>query len=311
MSVSSRQQAYFRCPSCGQIVYDPRMAMAEASHAAPCCGVSGEVRALWPHAAVRKFLHLAAGQDTADAEQRGIAIAALASALDILFECLMADIAAERRKEPDVYSLSFDERIAAFAALSGAPLVKLTGERFVSLWRTLHGLRSRLSLHVPHRDTELDEAAVIAELNTRTLPVFCGLHNSLGARPGAPVSSSPRQLKMLVVDDEEGVRHKITRILEKRGCQVICTESAEEALEKFSSIKPDCIFLDVMLPGMDGLSALLELKKIAPRVCVYFLTGIDGISFKARARELGAAGHLLKPVDAGQIKRICDELESK
>jgi CheY-like chemotaxis protein len=105
---------------------------------------------------------------------------------------------------------------------------------------------------------------------------------------------------VLLVDDEPDIR-KIGRLSLERvgGWQVLCAESGQRALELACDGQPDLILLDVMMPGMDGLSTLEQLKR-EPRTAaipVLFLTA------KVRPRELelytraGAAGVIHKPFD--------------
>lgn len=67
--------------------------------------------------------------------------------------------------------------------------------------------------------------------------------------------------KLLVVDDEEEVRHLITEGLTQRGYEVVPASSGEEALEKVTAERPDIVILDVDMPGMDGIQTCREIRR--------------------------------------------------
>jgi len=67
--------------------------------------------------------------------------------------------------------------------------------------------------------------------------------------------------KILFVDDEEDIREVVQIRLESNGYEVISAASGEEALEKIEKEKPDLLILDIMMPGMDGLTVLKKLRK--------------------------------------------------
>ena len=104
------------------------------------------------------------------------------------------------------------------------------------------------------------------------------------------------KITVLMVDDEEKFRETTRKILNKRGFNTILAASGEEAIEKISE-NPAVVILDIKMPGIDGLEALKEIKKLAPEVPVIMLTGHGAEDSARDALEKGAFDYLTKPCD--------------
>jgi two-component system nitrogen regulation response regulator GlnG len=105
---------------------------------------------------------------------------------------------------------------------------------------------------------------------------------------------------VLICDDEEGIAWALRKACEKRGHRVAVAATAEDALAKAEADPPDAAFLDVRLPGMDGLTALAELRKLAPDCRVIVITAHGNLSTAVKAVEGGAFDYLAKPFDLDQ-----------
>ena len=103
--------------------------------------------------------------------------------------------------------------------------------------------------------------------------------------------------KVLLVDDEEDFLEIMASRMQARGMQVQTCKSAEEALEKIKAEYFDAVILDFMMPGMDGMQALAEIKARRPESQVILLTGHATIEKSVEAMKLGAADFLEKPAD--------------
>jgi two-component system nitrogen regulation response regulator GlnG len=112
------------------------------------------------------------------------------------------------------------------------------------------------------------------------------------------VSQGARHI--LIVDDEEAVCWSLRRALERDGCTVAVAASAEQAFTLAARQPPDVIFLDVRLPGMDGLTALGRLRRLAPGAAVIVITAFGNLSTAVKAVEGGAFDYLTKPFDLQQ-----------
>jgi two-component system nitrogen regulation response regulator GlnG len=106
--------------------------------------------------------------------------------------------------------------------------------------------------------------------------------------------------KILVVDDEEAVCWVLGRALTREGHKVQVASSAEEAFAVVPDLKPDAVVLDVRLPGLDGLSALAQLRQLSDDAPVIVVTAFGNLSTAVRAVEGGAFDYLAKPFDLDQ-----------
>ena len=105
---------------------------------------------------------------------------------------------------------------------------------------------------------------------------------------------------VLIIDDEEPIAWALRRAFEREKCRVAVAATAEDGLAKASREQPDVVFLDVRLPGMDGLTALGELKKAAPHAAVIVITAHGNLNTAVKAVEGGAFDYLAKPFDLAQ-----------
>ncbi len=109
------------------------------------------------------------------------------------------------------------------------------------------------------------------------------------------------KLKMMLVDDEERFLQTTSKLLMKKGYNVITALSGEEALEKLKSHNINVVILDVKMPGMDGNTTLLEIKRLYPMVEVIMLTGHATVESAVSGLQSGATDYLMKPADIEDI----------
>jgi two-component system nitrogen regulation response regulator GlnG len=105
---------------------------------------------------------------------------------------------------------------------------------------------------------------------------------------------------ILLVDDEEAVCWALQRALGREGHSVAVAASAEQAFALLNQQRPDAVVLDVRLPGMDGLTALARLRRIASDLPVIVVTAFGDLPTAVRAVEGGAFDYLAKPFDLHQ-----------
>ncbi len=123
--------------------------------------------------------------------------------------------------------------------------------------------------------------------------------------------------RVLIVDDERGIRESLSSILVDEGYVVATAGSAEEALERASAEELEVILLDVWLPGIDGLEALSRLQSYPRPPAVIMISGHGTIETAVRATKLGAFDFIEKPLslekiivlvrNAVQQRRLLDE----
>lgn len=107
--------------------------------------------------------------------------------------------------------------------------------------------------------------------------------------------------RVLVVDDERGVREALRQTLEYEGIEVRTAESGDKALKVVPEFHPHLVFLDIKMAGMDGLATLAELKKIDGDLDVVMISGHGTIQTAVEATQLGAYDFLEKPLDTDRI----------
>ena len=107
--------------------------------------------------------------------------------------------------------------------------------------------------------------------------------------------------KILVVDDEQGIRAALAQLLEFEGYETRAAANAVDALTEYQRFKPDLVFMDVKMAGIDGLEALKRLREIDPRAIVVMISGHGTIQTAVDATQLGAYDFLEKPLDTDRI----------
>ena len=109
--------------------------------------------------------------------------------------------------------------------------------------------------------------------------------------------------KVLVVDDEQDIVDFIERVLIRKGISVVKAANGELAVEICKKEMPDCVFLDIQMSGKDGISTLIELKKLNPTLKVIMITGKDNVDLKEKAARAGAMDYITKPLDLSELHR--------
>ena len=116
-------------------------------------------------------------------------------------------------------------------------------------------------------------------------------------------------LKVLVIDDSKTIRRTAETLLKKEGCDVITATDGFEALSKITDHLPDIIFVDIMMPRLDGYQtcALIKHNQKVKDTPVIMLSSKDGLFDRARGRIVGSEQYLTKPFTKdellGAIKR--------
>ncbi|MEX2683986.1 MAG: ATP-binding protein [Candidatus Sigynarchaeota archaeon] len=106
---------------------------------------------------------------------------------------------------------------------------------------------------------------------------------------------------ILVVDDDEGIRDTLADIFEENGFNVLLAQDGTIAKEKTSSTDVNVAIIDIMLPDMDGISLLKEIKRINPRCACMIITGHASLQNATKALKDGADGYFIKPVVIDEV----------
>ena len=122
----------------------------------------------------------------------------------------------------------------------------------------------------------------------------------------APSSARPRPVVM-VVDDEPRICQIFERVLGEEGYRVVTAASGEQALALAAEASPDLIVLDIVMPGMDGVATLRELRKRGHRAAVIMLTAQGTVETAREAMTLGAWDYVTKPFNLEFLKTVLRE----
>ncbi len=120
----------------------------------------------------------------------------------------------------------------------------------------------------------------------------------------SPESSQPEAgagdlagVRVMVIDDSKTIRRTAESLLQKAGCEVITATDGFEALAKIADHQPDIIFVDIMMPRLDGYQtcALIKHNQMFRHTPVIMLSSKDGLFDRARGRIVGSEQYLTKP----------------
>ena len=110
-------------------------------------------------------------------------------------------------------------------------------------------------------------------------------------------------LKVMVIDDSKTIRRTAENLLKKAGCEVLTAIDGFEALSKIVDDEPDVIFVDIMMPRLDGYQtcALIKNNTRFKNTPVIMLSSKDGLFDKARGRIVGSQQYLTKPFTRDEL----------
>ncbi len=112
-----------------------------------------------------------------------------------------------------------------------------------------------------------------------------------------------RGLKVLVIDDSKTIRRTAETLLSREGCEVFTAVDGFDALSKIADHHPDVIFVDIMMPRLDGYQtcALIKHNKVFRATPVIMLSSKDGLFDRARGRIVGSEHYLTKPFTKDEL----------
>lgn len=119
---------------------------------------------------------------------------------------------------------------------------------------------------------------------------------------------SPRQIRVVVVDDDPNVLDPLCRYLQRSGFDVCALAGAQSAIDETSRATPDLLISDIAMPGMDGIELCRKLRSIYPELPIVLMSGQASVIDPARVREAGAAALLAKPFTMRQVMDLVSSL---
>ena len=117
--------------------------------------------------------------------------------------------------------------------------------------------------------------------------------------------------KILVIDDEEGIRNLLDTLLERKGYDVVLADSGQKGLEVFRRARPDVVVLDLKMPGMGGLAVLQQIRHLNPKQPVIILTGAGNPESEQQVRELGVTEYVEKQFSLHLLGDALNRLHAK
>ncbi|HTY13079.1 MAG TPA: response regulator [Candidatus Omnitrophota bacterium] len=115
---------------------------------------------------------------------------------------------------------------------------------------------------------------------------------------------------ILVVDDELSIRESFKLVLSDK-YSIITAASGEAAVKRAADDNPDLAFLDIRMPGMDGLETLKKIRDINPDLMVVMVTAVNEVQKASEAIRLGAQDYIVKPFDVNQVLKLASDLIMK
>ena len=119
-------------------------------------------------------------------------------------------------------------------------------------------------------------------------------------------------MKVMVVDDSNTIRRTVETILNKIGCNVTTAIDGYDALAKIAESKPDLIFIDIMMPRLDGYQtcALVKNNPAFKSTPIVMLSSKDGLFDKAKGRIVGSDQYLTKPFSKDELLEVYEQYSS-
>lgn len=123
-----------------------------------------------------------------------------------------------------------------------------------------------------------------------------------------------KKIKILIVDDNTVLLEMLNESLAEHGYDVICHADSENALKVYSDINPDIVITDIVMPGIDGIELLLNLRKVNPNINVIAMSGGNkghADTYLNMAKKLGANVILQKPFEMSELLSEVKKLQTE
>ena len=126
------------------------------------------------------------------------------------------------------------------------------------------------------------------------------------------MDGSLQDIRVMVIDDSNTIRRTAETLLTKAGCEVVTATDGFDSLAKIADSEPDVIFVDIMMPRLDGYQtcALIKNNSQYKDTPVIMLSSKDGLFDKAKGRIVGADDYLTKPFSKSELFDVLDRFVS-
>ena len=119
------------------------------------------------------------------------------------------------------------------------------------------------------------------------------------------------KVKILVVDDDDGIRHGLSLILKKKGYLTEACACGKDAIKELGNSSYDILLTDLKMPEMTGIELLKTAANINPSMGAIVMTGFGEINSYLEAMDLGVAEYLNKPVKSEELELIIEKFMAK
>lgn len=113
---------------------------------------------------------------------------------------------------------------------------------------------------------------------------------------------------LLIVDDQEGIRLLLREVFKQDGYCTHLAASGVEALAIVETYIPDCVLLDMRIPGMDGITILSKLRELFPNLPIIMMTAYGEVTEIEKTKQLGAVAHFTKPFNIFEIRATVNKI---
>lgn len=114
--------------------------------------------------------------------------------------------------------------------------------------------------------------------------------------------------KILVVDDQRGVRKLLEELFRRDGYEVSLAADGLESVDMVKNFMPDVVLMDMKMPNMNGLEASREIFKIKPDLPIIMMTAYGEMEVVHKALEIGVKKYITKPFDVMELRRLVKEI---
>ena len=136
-------------------------------------------------------------------------------------------------------------------------------------------------------------------------------HHFVGYMKKMDLFKKLKEMKILLIDDDEWIRDSLTLFFENEGCRLVALETAEEGIDALKNKSYDIIIADYRLPGIDGLEFFRHLQKSHPNVIKILITAYGSKGVVSEASKLGIHDFIDKPFTSETIENSLSRLIEK
>lgn len=114
--------------------------------------------------------------------------------------------------------------------------------------------------------------------------------------------------KILIVDDQQGIRLLLNEIFKKEGYETYLAANGLEAVHFIENTVMDCMLLDMKIPGMNGIEILQRVQELGQKMPIIMMTAYGEVKLVEQAKSLGATHYFTKPFDIFEMKNTVNNL---